>query len=270
MKQSYNELSEERKKLQEQGRLPDWYSTAAWQMFKDKYLYKAKDTREQWERIAYTAAKHLPAEIQQKAFDKFFGMLWDQILSPSTPVQSNAGTDRGFVVSCQGSYFGDSIYDFYKTRLELAVHSKKGFGTSGYLGSVRHRGSKISVGGKAEGLLPLLEGVIKDATYVSQGGVRRGSFAGYLELDHQDFDEIVDHFHANPEDFNIGWNVSDQLAQDIWVNKTTDAKRRYKKAMAKLKMPKGRGYWMFPDKANRLTTPAIKNSGISIKASNLC
>jgi hypothetical protein len=39
MSNIYEKLSKERKELQAKGLLPDWYTTAAWQMFKSKYLY---------------------------------------------------------------------------------------------------------------------------------------------------------------------------------------------------------------------------------------
>lgn len=267
---NYQELSEERKQMQADGTMPGWYTTAGWQLFKDKYLYETTTVKGQFERIAKTAASHLPEQYRVEGESEFFNMLWDGVLSPSTPVLSNTGTNRGLVVSCQGADFGDSIYDFYNTKLQLAVHTQQGFGTSGYLGSVRPRGSKISKGGTAEGVLPLLKGMVSDMQYISQGSVRRGSFAGYLPLMHADFDEVIDYVHSNPEDFNLGWNLSDQDIQDIFVNYTPEACRRFAKAMARLKMTKGKGYWMFPDKANNLTTQAIKSSGKTIKASNLC
>ena len=269
MKMSYDELSQERKKLQEEGRIPEWYTTAAWQLFKSKYLYQADDVNSQFKRIAKTAASHLPVEHRDKAESKFYEMMHRGTLSCATPVLSNTGTDRGLPVSCQGSDFGDSIYSFYETRKQLAIHSQKGFGTSGYLGDVRPRGSSIKGGGKAEGILPLFKGLVQDMQYVNQGGVRRGNFAGYVPLMHPDFDELVDYIHPNPDDFNIGWNVYAKDIEDLTTGKP-EVTRRYQKAMARLKMPKGRGYWFFPDKANARAPEAIKKSGVPIKASNLC
>lgn len=267
---SYDELSEERKKMQAEGGMPDWFSTAGWQLFKSKYLYKADTVKMQYERIAKTAARHLPEEYREKATEKFFNLFWKGHLSPSTPVLSNTGTDRGLPVSCQGADFGDSILSFYETKKDLAVHTQKGFGTSGYLGNVRPRGSKITSGGQAEGVLPLFVSEVSDMQYISQGSVRRGSFAGYLPVMHGDFDELVDYIHAHPEDFNIGWNYYDADVANLTRAEPHEVKRRFAKSMSKLKMPKGKGYFFFPDKANRNTTQAIKNSGIPIQASNLC
>lgn len=272
-KKKYKDLGEERKAMQKKGTMPEWYSTASWQMFKSRYLYQTDSVKGQFERIARTAASHLPESVREEANREFYGMMWDGVLSCSTPVLSNTGTDRGLPVSCQGSDFGDSIYDFYKTKLDLAVHTQKGFGTSGWMGDVRHRGSPISTGGTAEGVLPIMEGMIKDMQYVSQAGVRRGSFAGYIPLMHGDFDEVVDNLHAFPEDFNLGFTVYDSDLEMMFPNSgkaEVERNRRFKKIMARAKMPKGKGYWVFPDKANRNTTQAIKNSGLKIKDSNLC
>ena len=108
-KLSYEELSIERKEMQHMGTMPKWFSTAGWQLFKDRYLYKTQTVEGQYKRIARTAAEQLPSEYQKEGYEKFFNMLWNGILSPSTPVLSNAGTNRGLVVSCQGAYMEDSI-----------------------------------------------------------------------------------------------------------------------------------------------------------------
>lgn len=49
----YDKLSQERKELQAQGLVPEWYTTAGWQMFKSKYMYATdKAVKGQFERIA--------------------------------------------------------------------------------------------------------------------------------------------------------------------------------------------------------------------------
>lgn len=267
----YERLSAERKSLQRQGRIPDWYLTGSWSMFKNKYLYQASDVREQFARIAKTAAKHLididVATVQQ-AEEKFFSLMWRGVLSPATPVLSNTGTKRGLPVSCQGSYALDSIEDIYRVKKELALHSKHGFGTSVYLGNIRPRGTPISVGGKAEGVVPVFRGLVQDSQYVSQGNTRRGSIGQYLEIEHSDVDELIDYIVANPEDANVGWNISDAFIEKC-DRANPEAVRRFKRTLA-FKMQTGRGYDFFVDRANRLAPQAIKNSGVPIKASNLC
>jgi len=134
---SYDKLSEERKKLQAAGELPEWYSTGGYQMFKEKYLYEASSPKAQYERIASTLAIHTPNPQEWK--EKFFNLLWKGWLSPSTPVLANTGTTRGLPVSCAGSYISDSIDSIYRAKHEIAALTKAGFGTASYLGHSRSR-----------------------------------------------------------------------------------------------------------------------------------
>lgn len=262
----YNKLSEERKKLQASGDMPMWFSTPGWQLFKDKYLYQASTPKEQYERIAATLATHTPNPSEWK--DKFFQLLWKGWLSPSTPVLANVGTTRGLPVSCAGSYIEDSIDAIYKGLHETAALTKAGFGTASYLGDIRPRGSDISVGGKSSGVLPVLETYRQAMSYVAQGTSRRGSWAGYLPIDHGDFPEICDDLLHNPDGNNIGWCVSDEFINRL-ENKDDDAIKRYQAAM-KTKMITGKGYYFFPDKANAKRPQWYVDRGLDIKSPQLC
>lgn len=264
----YEQLSEERKALQAEGLVPEWYTTAGWQMFKDKYMYQTTHVRGQFERIADTAAQYLPDNMKLIGGAKFFDLLWNGWLSPSTPVLANTGTNRGMSVSCSGGKIGDSVYDFYKHKLEVAMLTKNGFGTSGYLGGIRPRGSKISTGGKASGVLDVFTGIIDDMRKIAQGTARRGAYAGYLEADHGDFDEVCDFIYNNPDDANIGWVITDEFIERLEEGEA-DTYRRFRK-MLKLKMVHGKGYFFFVDKANRHRPEMYKKFNLYINNSNLC
>ena len=72
MSNKHEALSLERKQLQEEGRIPQWYSTPAWQMFKSKYLVESeKDVKTRFQVIAKTLAKHLPVEYRDEYESKF-------------------------------------------------------------------------------------------------------------------------------------------------------------------------------------------------------
>ena len=266
----YRKLSEERKLLQEQGLVPEWYSTASYQMFKQKYLYGTdRAVRGQFERIAKTAAQYVKGtKYEKEAESKFFDLLWKGWVSPSTPVLANMGTNRGMSVSCSGGYIGDSVSDFYETLHETAVLTKNGFGTSGYIGDIRPRGSSIANGGKASGVLPVFKTYINAMRDIAQGTSRRGAFSAYLPIDHGDFDEVADHVMAEPDDANIGWNISDEFIQKL-ENADKEAIRRFQKVL-KLKMITGKGYFCFPDKINRKRPIAYVINDLMVKASNLC
>lgn len=266
MSSSYRVLSDERKKLQAEGLMPEHWSTGSWQLFKNKYLYKADNPKEQYQRIAATLAVHTPDPSLWK--EKFFDIMWKGWLSPSTPILANTGTNRGLPVSCAGSYIPDSIDGIYKAKHETAMLTKMGFGTAGYLGDVRPRGSDISVGGKSTGVMQVIQGFQGDMDYVAQGTARRGSWAGYLPIDHGDFMEVCTYLEQHPDGLNIGWNVSDEFIERL-NNKDPDAIKRYSKAL-KTKMVTGKGYFFFPGKAERKRPQWYKDQNLDVKSPQLC
>lgn len=264
----FKQLSNERKALQADERLPTWFTTHGWQMFSQKYLYNATALDDTYQRIAKTAASHMPEETQREWEMKFFDILWKGWLACSTPVLANMGTDRGCPVSCSGQDVGDSIYQFYGNRLETAVLTKNGFGTSAYLGGIRERGQDFSGGGKTSGTMPVFKMFVQDMRDVSQGSARRGAWAGYLDIDHGDFWEVANHVQAYPDDFNVGWNIS-----EAFINRLNqgdqEALARYQRAM-KVRALTGKGYFYFPDKVAGLQPKMYEELGLRSKASNLC
>ena len=266
MSNSYRVLSNERKKMQEDGLMPLHWSTGSWQLFKNKYLYQASNPKEQYQRIASTLAAHTPDPQEWK--DKFFDIMWKGWLSPSTPILANTGTNRGLPVSCAGSYIPDSIDGIYKAKHETAMLTKMGFGTAGYLGDVRPRGTPISVGGTSTGVMQVIEGFQSDMEYVAQGTARRGSWAGYLPIDHGDFNEVCTFLEQHPDGNNIGWNVTEEFIERLKAG-DEDAVARYGKAL-KTKMVTGKGYFFFPDKAAAKRPQWYVDQGLDVKAPQLC
>lgn len=260
-------LSEERKKLQQEGSVPLWMTTDGYGLFKDKYSVKGEDAfLGRAKTIAKTAAQYTknPTEWEEK----FFELIWNGWLSCSTPVLSNMGTTRGMSVSCSGQYVGDSIDEFYKNIHESAMLTKYGFGCSGYLGDIRARGTSISIGGKASGVVPVFEDFVQMSQKVSQGSNRRGAWAGYLPVSHPDFDELADHLKVNLDGSNLGWCWTEEDTQKCDEG-DEEAIRRFKKIL-KLKMITGKGYLFFTDKVNKQSPQMYKDLGLEVKSSNLC
>lgn len=264
----YNSLSKERKKLQEEGLVPLWYTTAGYQMFKAKYLYGTdKSVRGQFERIAKSAASYVLAQYPT-AESKFFELLWNGWLSPSTPVLANMGTDRGMPVSCSGTVVEDSIDGFYSNLHEVAMLSKNGFGTASDLSNIRPRGTSISIGGKSSGVIPVIREHVMVSRNVSQGSQRRGAWAAYLDIEHGDFDEVISLLIKEPDDLNIGWVVK-QTFIDRLNSGDTSATDRFSKAM-KVKMITGKGYFCFVDKADLKRPQMYIDRGMQVAAYQLC
>lgn len=267
MTNMYEELSTRRKKLQEEGKYPEWFTTGGFQLFESKYLYEASGFKEQAERIANTAAKHL-GKHEDTYKQKFFDIIWKGWLSCSTPILANMGTNRGMPVSCSGTYVEDSVHGFYDTLKENALLTQNGFGTAAYLGDIRPRGSAISKGGKSSGILPVLQDYVTMSKKVSQGGTRRGSIGNYIPIDHGDFWEVVHYLEKNPDDLNIGWTVTDAFIEKLKAG-DIDANNRFKQVL-KVKMVTGKGYFYFVDKVNRCRPEAYVRNDLYVTTSQLC
>lgn len=262
-------LSAERKRLQAEGSLPEWYTTAAWQMFKDKYQVEGEEyVRGRHQKIAHTLAKHLPVSIRAEMENKFFNLLWKGVLSPASPALANTGTSRGMPVSCSGQVVGDSIDGFYSSLHETAMLSKEAFGTSGDFSSIRARGAAISTGGKANGARVVIDDFFTAASKVSQGGNRRGSFGAYLDIEHGDFYECLNSLKTEPNGKNYGWVIRDTFVEKLKAA-DPDAMARFTDALH-VKLLTGKGYLFFPDKANRHRPQMYKDHGLDIVATNLC
>lgn len=268
MSQNYEDISKERKELQEKGWLPDWYTTFGYQMFKSKYAVGGEEgAKGRWRVIAKTLSKHAPQDGKDWE-ETFFQLMWKGWLSPASPVLANTGTDRGLNVSCSGLVVGDSIDSFYSSLREQAILSKHGFGCSGDFSSIRPRGSSISVGGKASGVVPVIEDFAVMTAKVSQGGNRRGSTASYVPIDHADFDELIDKLEAEPDGLNIGWVVTNDFIEKL-KSGDKEANRRFSRTLY-VKLVTGKSYYFFIDKANDARPQMYKDLGLDVKATNLC
>jgi ribonucleoside-diphosphate reductase alpha chain len=270
----YEQLSHERKQLQLENLAPDWLTTAGYQLLKGKsYLNTAETPSDMYDRIAKRAAEltkfRIPDDFGYDSwYDAFMSTMWMGWLSPSTPVLTNMGNDRGHPISCSGTYLGDSIRSFYQARTEIAQLTQRGYGTSTCVDPVRHRGAPISKGGTANGIMQPASGIVDDMDEITQGTSRRGSCGIYMNPLHQDFDELADQLIANNEGWNIGWNITDEF--DALFEKDFKRADHLWKRMLKVKAMTGKGYYLFLDKVNRHRPEVYKRLGFYIRHSNLC
>ena len=121
--------------------------------------------------------------------------------------------------------------------------TKYGFGTAGYLGDVRPRGSKISVGGKSLGVVPIIQGVQHDMEYVAlpRQSRREGVGLRVSPLSHGDFDEVCTYLEQHPDGNNIGWVGGMMLTQKM---KEGDQKLSVSEKILRTKMITGKGVFL--------------------------
>ena len=191
-------------------------------------------------------------------------------ISLASPIWSNYGADKGLPISCNGSYFEDSIKSIITRSGEIGWMTKMGAGTSAYLGDIRPAGSSVSTGGIADGPVHYAELVQAHVSLISQGATRRGTYAIYLDITHPDVDKWLDiqtegHPLTNktnfavcvPDSFMLAVKASEPQASKIW--------RKVLRRRAEC----GEPYIFFSDTANRNAAPAYKDR-YRIYASNVC
>ena len=202
--------------------------------------------------------------------EKFYKYMSEGFYSLASPVWSNFGKKRGLPISCFGSCIADDMGDILYTQSEVGMMSKLGGGTSGYFGKIRHRGAEVKNNGSSSGSVHIMQLFEKMVDIVSQGSVRRGRFAPYLPIDHQDIHEFLEiGTEGNPiQELTHGVTVGDQ-----WMQEMIDGDVEKRTLWAKVLQRRGEigyPYIFFRDHANNGTVDVYKDKKLEIHGSNLC
>ena len=217
--------------------------------------------------IAQAAEKNLGIEGFAAKFEDYMSR---GFYSLSSPIWSNFGIERGLPISCYGSYIPDDMEHILNKMGEIGTMSKVGGGTSAYFGAVRGRGSDISSGGQSTGVHHQLTVFNSLINYVSQGNVRRGSFAAYLPIDHADIEEFLKiRSEGNAiQELSIGVCISDDWMKSM-IDGDKDKRKLWGKVIQK-RFESGYPYIFFSDTANKNAPQVYKDKGLKINSSNLC
>jgi ribonucleoside-diphosphate reductase alpha chain len=202
--------------------------------------------------------------------EKFYKYMSEGFYSLASPVWSNFGKKRGLPISCFGSCIADDMGDILYTQSEVGMMSKLGGGTSGYFGKIRHRGAEVKNNGSSSGSVHIMQLFEKMVDIVSQGSVRRGRFAPYLPIDHQDIHEFLEiGTEGNAiQELTHGVTVGDQ-----WMQEMIDGDVEKRTLWAKVLQRRGEigyPYIFFRDHANNGTVDVYKDKKLKIHGSNLC
>lgn len=244
-----------------------WLNEESEQMLNRGYLLKGETVEGAIDRITSSAAKRLYKPELQEAFKEMIMKGW---ISFSSPVWANMGTQRGLPISCFNVHVPDSIEGITHKMGEMIMQTKIGGGTSGYFGELRHRGTAVTDNGKSSGAVSFMKLFDTAMDVVSQGGVRRGAFAAYLDIDHDDVEEFLQiRDIGNPiQNLFMGVCVPDYWMQDM-IDGDVDKRRIWAKVLES-RQQKGMPYIFFSDNVNRNKPQVYKDKGLSINASNLC
>lgn len=250
-----------------------WLTDLSLQFLEKDYLLPGQGVDERVDIICNKAEEILQMPGFAARFKENLKKGW---YSLSTPVWTNFGTDRGLPISCFGSYMEDNMESILETQAEVGMMTKYGGGTSGYFGNLRKRGAHITGNGESSGsvhFMQLFDGIIN---IISQGKTRRGNFAAYLNIDHEDILEFLTiRKEGSPlQDISYGVCVPDYWMKEMIGDGTKEGGDKFKRFVwAKVlesRVNSGYPYVVFTDNANNGAPQVYKDKDMKITHSNLC
>ena len=244
-----------------------WKNSESEQILNRGYLLQGESVEGAIDRVCTAAAKNLFRPELKDAFKEMIERGW---MSLSSPIWANMGTERGLPISCFNVHVPDRIEDITHKLGEVIMQTKIGGGTSGYFGAMRERGSAVKDNGKSSGAVSFMKLFDTTMDTISQGGVRRGAFAAYLDIDHPDIEEFMSIKSIGSPIQNLFYAV---CVPDYWLNEMIEGDMEKRKIWAKVlenRQQKGLPYIFFTDNVNRNKPQVYKDKAMMINASNLC
>ena len=250
----------------------------------DRYLGQSESYQDLFARVASTYADD---NLHAQRIYNYISNLW---FMPATPVLSNGGTERGLPISCFLNEANDSlkgITDLWEENVWLAA---RGGGIGSYWGNLRSIGEKIGKVGKTSGIIPFIKVMDSLTLAISQGSLRRGSAACYLQIDHPEIEEFIEMRRPTGGDVNRrslnlhhGVLVTDAFMRAVetdsqWalrspydgsVQSTIPARNLWIRLLT-ARVETGEPYIIYIDTVNRQIPQHHKLAGLNVKTSNLC
>ena len=251
---------------------------------KDRYLGQNESFQDLFARVASVYADD---NLHAQRIYNYISNLW---FMPATPVLSNGGTERGLPISCFLNEANDSlegITDLWEENVWLAA---RGGGIGSYWGNLRSIGEKIGKVGKTSGIIPFIKVMDSLTLAISQGSLRRGSAACYLQIDHPEIEEFIEMRRPTGGDVNRrslnlhhGVLVTDDFMRAVetdgqWalrspydgsVQSTIPARNLWIRLLT-ARIETGEPYIVYIDTVNRQIPQHHKLAGLKVKTSNLC
>ncbi|MDG4951477.1 ribonucleoside-diphosphate reductase subunit alpha [Weeksellaceae bacterium KMM 9724] len=244
-----------------------WLNHESEQILNRGYLLKGETIEGAIDRITTAACKRL---YKPELKEKFTEIIENGWMSLSSPIWANMGTERGLPISCFNVHVPDYIEGITHKLGEVIMQTKIGGGTSGYFGELRARGSTVTDNGRSSGAVSFMKLFDTAMDTISQGGVRRGAFAAYLDIDHEDILEFLSIKNIGNPIQNLFYGV---CVPDYWMQEMIDGDMDKRNIWAKVlesRQQKGLPYIFYTDNVNRNKPQVYKDLNLKINASNLC
>jgi ribonucleoside-diphosphate reductase alpha chain len=249
----------------------------------DRYLLPGESYQDMFARVAKAYADD--AEHAQRVYD-YISRLW---FMPATPVLSNGGADRGLPISCFLNAVNDSLDGIQGVWNENVALASNGGGIGTYWGGVRSIGEKVKGAGQTSGIIPFIRVMDSLTLAISQGSLRRGSAAVYLDIHHPEIEEFLEirkpsgDFNRKSLNLHHGISITDEFMEAVRegaprglrspktgeVLREVDARSLWQKIL-EIRLQTGEPYLIFSDTVNRSMPQHQRDLGLSVRQSNLC
>jgi len=249
----------------------------------DRYLLPDEVYQDMFARVSETYADD--QAHAQRLYD-YMSKLW---FMPATPVLSNGGAERGLPISCFLNAVDDSLDSIVDVWNENVWLASNGGGIGTYWGNVRSIGEKIGQAGKTSGIIPFIRVMDSLTLAISQGSLRRGSAAVYLDIHHPEIEEFLEirkpsgDFNRKSLNLHHGLNITDEFMEAVKdgaefglrspktneVIKTVPARKIWQKIL-EMRLQTGEPYMVFSDTVNNALAKHQRDAGLKVQQSNLC
>jgi ribonucleoside-diphosphate reductase alpha chain len=249
----------------------------------DRYLLAGESYQDMFARVATAFADD--ADHAQRIYD-YISNLW---FMPSTPVLSNGGAGRGLPISCFLNAVPDSLEGIVSVWNENVALASNGGGIGTYWGGVRSIGEKVKGAGQTSGIIPFIRVMDSLTLAISQGSLRRGSAAVYLDIHHPEIEEFLEirkpsgDFNRKSLNLHHGISVTDEFMEAVRdgamfglrspkngeIVREIDARSLWQKIL-EVRLQTGEPYLIFSDTVNRSMPAHQRSLGLKVRQSNLC
>jgi len=249
----------------------------------DRYLLPGENYQDLFARVADAYADD--QAHAQRLYD-YISRLW---FMPATPVLSNGGTGRGLPISCYLNSVDDSLEAIVNTWNENVWLASRGGGIGTYWGNVRGIGEPVGLNGKTSGIIPFVRVMDSLTLAISQGSLRRGSAACYLDVSHPEIEEFLEirkpsgDFNRKALNLHHGVLLTDKFMEavragddfellspkDGSVRGKVNARALFQK-LVETRLATGEPYIVFSDTVNRMMPKHHRDLGLKVSTSNLC
>ena len=250
---------------------------------RDRYLLPEESFQDLFARVARAYADD--TAHAQRLYD-YMSKLW---FMPATPILSNGGTDRGLPISCFLNAVEDSLDAIVGTWSENVWLASNGGGIGTYWGDVRSIGEPVKGNGMTSGIIPFIRVMDSLTLAISQGSLRRGSAAVYIDVHHPEIEEFIEirkpsgDFNRKSLNLHHGIAITDEFMEAVRDNrpfalkspatgaavKSVPARQLWQKIL-ETRLQTGEPYLLFVDTANRHLPAHQRELGLAVRQSNLC